>query len=107
MKKLIDRQTLIDSFCSQCTVDKPETCSTIQYGDKWCNEVYTILNAPTVDAVQVRHGHWILHENADIVDGYYVPNYECSVCHTWKQDDSDYCPDCGALNDGKGCDNHG
>ena len=50
---LIDRQTLIDSFCSQCTVDKPETCSTIRYGDKWCNEVYTILNAPTVDAVPV------------------------------------------------------
>lgn len=50
---LIDRQTLIDSFCSQCAVDKPETCSTIRYGDKWCNEVYTILNAPTVDAVPV------------------------------------------------------
>lgn len=53
MKKLIDRQTLIDSFCSQCTVDKPETCSTLRYGDKWCNEVYTILNAPIVDAVEV------------------------------------------------------
>lgn len=50
---LIDRQALIDSFCSQCTVDKPETCSTMLYGDKWCNEVYTILNAPTVDAVPV------------------------------------------------------
>lgn len=53
MKALINRQTLINAFCSQCTVDKPETCSTIQYGDKWCNEVYTILNTPTVDAVQV------------------------------------------------------
>ena len=40
-------------------------------------------------------GHWIEHENADIVDGYYVPKYECSCCHTWKHDDSDYCPDCG------------
>lgn len=98
---LIDRQTLIDSFCSQCTVDKPETCSTIRYGDKWCNEVYTILNAPTVDAVPVRHGYWIRHENADVVDGYLVPNFECSECHSWKEDDSDYCPDCGVKLDRK------
>ena len=40
-------------------------------------------------------GRWIEHENADIVDGYYVPKYECPCCHTWKHDDSDYCPDCG------------
>ena len=41
-------------------------------------------------------GHWIEHENADIVDGYYVSMYECSCCHTWENDDSEYCPDCGA-----------
>lgn len=41
-------------------------------------------------------GHWIKHEYADIVEGYYVPNYECSECHSWKRDDSDFCPDCGA-----------
>lgn len=60
-----------------------------------------IDDAPTVDAAPVRRGRWIRHDYADLVDGYYVPNYECSVCHTWKQDDSDYCPDCGSLNDGK------
>ncbi len=41
-------------------------------------------------------GHWIRHEYADLVDGYYVPNFECSKCRTWKDDDSDFCPDCGA-----------
>lgn len=41
-------------------------------------------------------GHWIEHENADIVEGYYVSMYECSCCHTWENDDSEYCPDCGA-----------
>ena len=53
MSDTISRQAAIDAFCTQCTVDKPETCSTMRYGDKWCNEVYTILNAPTVDAVEV------------------------------------------------------
>lgn len=42
-----------------------------------------------------RTGHWIVHENADIIDGYYVPKYECSCCYTWKDDDSNFCPDCG------------
>lgn len=27
--------------------------------------------------------------------GYLISNYECTHCHTWKADDSDYCPDCG------------
>lgn len=67
---LIDRQTLIDSFCSQCAVDKPETCSTIRYGDKWCNEVYTILNAPTVDAVEV---------------------VRCKDCKYWRRDTDHTC----------------
>ena len=40
-------------------------------------------------------GQWIVHENADIIDGYYVSKYECSCCHTWKDDDSNFCPDCG------------
>ena len=92
---LIDRKALIDSFCSQCTVDKPETCSTLRYGDKWCNEVYTILNAPTVDAVPVKHGRWIHHK------GGYSDHYECTVCGKsivltakW-----DFCPMCGARMD--------
>ena len=91
----------------------------IQYAKDWvvtdkipkvggynANAIYRVTKEeidamPTVDAVPVRRGYWIRHDYADIVDGYYVPNYECSVCHAWKQDDSDYCPDCGALNDGK------
>lgn len=66
-----------------------------------------IESSPAVDAVPVRHGYWIRHDDADIIDGYYVPDYECSVCHAWKQDESDYCPDCGAKMDGKDGDNHG
>lgn len=37
------------------------------------------------------------NENADIIDGYYVPKYECPYCHTWKDDDSNFCPDCGMI----------
>ncbi len=51
-----------------------------------------IVNAPTVDAVPVRHGKWI----SDAVVTY------CSVCKFGKRDERryDYCPACGARMDG-------
>ena len=53
--------------------------------------------APETTAPENRKkGSWIVHEDADIVDGYYVPSYECPFCRAWKDDDSSYCPDCGA-----------
>lgn len=63
--------------------------------------VCLVEDAPIIDAVQVRHGHWKL---ADI---YHEDVYVCSVCHadiavpinfdyrpTYK-----YCPMCGAKLD--------
>lgn len=41
-------------------------------------------------------GHWIEHEWAEEVEGRLISNFECSCCHTWKRDESSYCPDCGA-----------
>lgn len=64
-------------------------------------EVVQILeDIPAADVVPVVHAYWIRHENADIICGYYVPSFECSQCGTWKEDDSDFCPDCGARMDG-------
>ena len=57
--------------------------------------IEAIENLPSAQPER-KTGRWIIHENADIVDGYYVPKYECSYCHAWKNDDSDFCPDCGA-----------
>jgi len=61
----------------------------------------TVLKVTAADVVPVVYGHWIRHDDADIVEGYYVPEYECSKCGAWKKDDSDFCPDCGARMDGK------
>ena len=53
------------------------------------------------DVVPVRRGHWIRHENADVFEGYEVPMFECSECRVLKEDDSDFCPDCGSYNGGE------
>ena len=72
-----------------------------------------VLNAPTVDAVEVVHGRWV-----DRYGGKYAnPAYDCSECKksalfrndmdllgNWKsvQYLSPYCPNCGAKMDGDG-----
>ena len=57
--------------------------------------------APTVDAVEVVHGHWVSDEG-DVL-------FHCSECDTqistsWDYDDLlwNYCPNCGAKMDGDG-----
>lgn len=52
MNDIIYRQTAINTLCSKCTVDKPETCSTIQKGDNWCEEVYILQRVPSAQPEQ-------------------------------------------------------
>jgi hypothetical protein len=60
----------------------------------------TIDEAPTVDAVEVVHGRWEPHPNANGFE-------RCSVCHDciiyddWATEPKwYYCPNCGAKMDG-------
>lgn len=51
--------------------------------------------APTVEAVPVRHGRWIKMSDADGIF------YGCSECGEWHKETSGYCPYCGAKMDGE------
>lgn len=53
---------------------------------------------PTVDAVPVRHGHWIYHPEC-VADG--ECGYECSACGMGSDVDYQFCMRCGAKMDGK------
>lgn len=66
---------------------------------------HDIDDAPTVDAVPVRHGKWIYGEDRNGADGYY-----CSECHKhvrWHYKEEhinfiynySFCPHCGARMD--------
>ena len=62
-----------------------------------------ILDAPTVDAVEVVHGRWIEKQEPipwceDDVEVYTV----CSICDCYSPGESNYCPNCGAKMDGDG-----
>ena len=66
-----------------------------------------LKNAPTVDAVEVKHGHWVSLTECSNAGVY------CSVCNkkVYKEDyawcnrknklRSNYCPNCGAKMDGE------
>lgn len=79
--RLIDADALLND---EITIDTV-------YGFAKVVESYDIINAPTVDAVPVRHGHWIYHD-----DGVFT----CSECGNAESNDSYYCRLCGAKMNG-------
>jgi len=54
---------------------------------------------PLLEVTERKTGRWIEHEWAEKVggtNGMLISNYECSECHCWKRETSDFCPHCGA-----------
>lgn len=82
--EFISRQDAINMLCSKCTVDKPETCSTIQKGDNWCEEVHTLLNMPSAEPEIIRCKDCKFARMT--VDG------ECKYCDIWFPDEKTYMP---------------
>ena len=54
------------------------------------DEIDEIMNA-----IKPKTGHWIEHPH-ECGENWEYSMYECSECHHWVDDDSDYCPSCGA-----------
>lgn len=42
-----------------------------------------------------KEAHWIEYKHAEEYNWALISNYECSNCHEWKREISDYCPNCG------------
>ena len=62
------------------------------HNPKWCameEAKDVILNAPTMDAVPVVHGHWIIYPDVCV----------CSECNEQSPGIFKYCPNCGAIMD--------
>ena len=68
------------------------------YGDAWRDAQKEIDEAPTVDAVPVRHGNWEIY----VISPFDGEDVKCSECGErgcvpyWN-----YCPNCGAKMDGE------
>jgi hypothetical protein len=106
VRRLIDANALMDDFREyvaqrhdreRCVSE--ENCNAC---DRECLWRRVVKNAPTVDAVEVVHGRWIL-------EFYSYSTPKCSVCG-WKApycedcgyEVGNYCPNCGSKMDGDG-----
>ena len=59
-----------------------------------------VREAPTVDAVEVVHGRWIVDDSGVIICS------ECGAEHEWLDYRATFCEDCGAKMDGGNEDVH-
>ena len=85
-KRLIDADGVLDLFTAQAP--------SMNYNKMFM----TVANAPTVDAVEVVHGRWLIHK------GHFHDFAECSLCgEDYGKDTAmamNYFPNCGAKMDG-------
>lgn len=95
-QRLINANTLVGAdglFATRGCVGNCNNCNL------WSKEgCRVILDAPTVDAVEVMHGYWE-------PTSYMIPNVSCSICKTLIREEFEkkykYCPHCGAKMDGE------
>ena len=93
--KLLQKLSRMIDFCEKHKVSG--LTALFQVGD-------AIMDCPTADVVEVRHGEWIEKD-----DGWDGVMYTCSACNCdWTTIDGTpfennmrYCPECGAKMDGE------
>ena len=93
-KRLIDPTHLIDE-CRECMNIEWNKGVYVTWAEAEEDFMNRLLDAPTVDAVEVVHGRWNPSGNC---------GYRCSNCDFWVAFRSlnNYCPNCGAKMDGDG-----
>lgn len=89
--RLIDADALLDVLAEECPQipnDKVDIHAIGMY-HQYQHDTYMIVNAPTIDAVEQKHGHWELINNDYIA---------CSLCgeRLTKNRFMPYCDNCGA-----------
>ena len=72
----------------------PESATAISTDGRLFVAWSAIVDAPTVDAVEVVHGRWI-HKGA-----WHIECSECQYIHAHIGEAKNYCPNCGAKMDG-------
>ena len=99
-KRLIDANALLEEHCGDCSPQQRKMCE----NDPVCGLAMWIVEAPTVDAVEVVHGEWACVNESENVwmctgkDG--CGNEILLLEGTPKDNGWNYCPNCGAKMDG-------
>ena len=95
--RLIDADELMKTYARFVA---PSNNSDFENEPTWNDAVSLLESAPTVDAVPVKHGHWIFNPKDAIEMMFTLPI--CSECGVKSCDGGNYCHNCGAKMDEKG-----
>ena len=96
--RLIDADELKKNFqdelckgiaCAECSMQAEGFCRV----ERW------IDIAPTIEAEPIRHGRWIYEQLPLPLSDGSKECVRCSVCNTHWDNESNYCPNCGAKMD--------
>ena len=102
-KRLIDATPIIDE-CKECSATEWNKSVYTTWAEAEEDFMQRLLDAPTVDAVEVKHGRWVLAKPR--VKGRNA-TYRCTACGKLRSSyyndvfQWEYCP-CGAKMDGDG-----
>ena len=101
-KRLIDANALSNAVAeSQYYNPHPPGRVHINHINEHNHFLRMILDAPTVDAVEVVHGRWIPTYKVNTWIGICeIDGYICSECGRGSIVKGNYCPNCGAKMDG-------
>lgn len=99
----IEKATEQDCISRQAVLDALDKG---KYSNTFCEEhnidwsinlgmAHIVVNELKPATPQSKTGHWIEHPH-EAGENWEFSRYECSECHIWVDDDSDYCPNCGA-----------
>lgn len=105
-QRLIDANALADKVDeSKYNNPHPQGMVRVNHRNEHDHFLRMIMDAPTVEAVEVVHARWVPIEYDGYADGSPVWDlWECSECREEHSGDEDtltpYCPNCGAKMDG-------
>lgn len=74
-------------------------CNDCPYSSQWkgslCKRYEVCKRAYDLARNSEEKSEWIEHKWAEEDNGLLISNYECSKCHNWKREKTEYCPECG------------
>ena len=103
-KRLIDefKKEIMNEFIKRCNGNDYNKLTLLRIGETIDRIYEKYRTLPTIDAVEVVHGRWIVVDDGVLIGK--GTHFECSKCGTWESWGrlSKYCPNCGAKMDGDG-----
>ena len=81
-------------------IEREAAQSAVWEEDNQTDMILAIGSLPAADVAPVRHGRWIDSSNGQNIANW-KGSWMCSECEQDNTYDKPYCPNCGALMDGK------